>query len=105
MRSNAIAAVHLGHVEEDFSNNVGALDEPKIILQAVDHALNHVKWWLVIEENDYACGASKNVNKLDVCAISFLITWYLTGAAGFSRRMVRATSVPDRCMVAIWKLT
>ena len=59
VRSNAIAAVHLGHVEEDFSNNVGALDEPKIILQAVDHALNHVKWWLVIEENDYACGASK----------------------------------------------
>ena len=44
VRSNAIAAVHLGHVEEDFSNNVGALDEPKIILQAVDHALNHVKW-------------------------------------------------------------
>ena len=40
-----------------------------------------------------------------VSAKSFFLTWYFTGAAGFSRRMVRATSVPERCIVAIWKLT
>lgn len=39
MRSNAVPAVHLGHVKEDFSHHVGALDEAKVILQAVDHAL------------------------------------------------------------------
>ena len=31
--------------------------------------------------------------------------WYLTGLAGFSNLIARATNVPLRCMVAIWKLT
>ena len=43
VRSNAVTAVHLGHVEEDFPYHVSALNEAKIILQAVDHALNHKK--------------------------------------------------------------
>ena len=43
VRSNAVPAIHLGHVKEDLSYHVGALDEPEIILQAVDHALNQSK--------------------------------------------------------------
>ena len=36
--------------------------------------------------------------------IELTTPWYLTGAAGFSRRMVRATRLPLRAIVAIWKL-